>query len=1262
MANRTVAVSLIANVGGYISGIARASAATQGLGNSADQASRRVQSNFGAMSKGAALLGGAMAVGLGLAVKSALDFEKAMRNVNSLLGLSQAEFVALNAEVLALADRMPMSAQTLAEGLYEIASSGFSGAEGLEILEQSAIAATAGITDTDTAARGITAVLNAYGRGAEDAADVSDVLFSTVNFGVISFEELSHELGDFVGTAAAAKVPIEDAGAAIATMTLAGISGAESATSLNRVLQSLIDPSEALAAELNNLGYESGAQALETDGLRVVMDKLRESTGGEITALLELFPEIRAARGALALMAAEGENYARVSAEMEDETRRNGATQRVFEEQMKATANQAALVGSSLEVVGIQIGTALLPVIGKLIEGFGIALTAGRSLASEIGERLAPFFEAAADVGADLWEILTEIGEVVGPLAGGLAAIGGLAIITALNVLGEALSAVTGFLAENEEIAFALAAILAVQLAGGIAAVTAAFWTLIGTPVVLFISNTLIPAFAGVATFLTGGFAAALATAGTALAKLGAAGALIGVVAGIGMAIKDVIDFANAGDDAREAVDRLRASFDELDTNSERFDATSAAIQEIRAEILSLESVVDDWEDSSFLSDPFRQFDADEVRDAREELEVYREELERLEARQERATETEEALAEQFGITAAEVRDLADAYGIDLAEATADGEFAVRQMVAGAQAAMEAASELQLTLRGVPSGADEAISALTGVTNTAGMTAEQIEGVIEQIEKWRKATAETLASFTEPFAVYQGLLQQKTDAERAQAEATAAATSDASDSWEDHVRDVEVSLDEYATAMEEQLAAQMEWRDNLVYIASVAGSDVAQILLDMGPEAAGLVEDMANLTHDEMLRMGDLFRQDAYFAGQGMVGELQAAWIVADTVMRQGAAATTQTVAAELQMGVDEVRAIAARYGIALAEGVNPLLGAMGQQLVAIAPGGWFGGGGWAEGGYTGDGGKYEPAGVVHKGEYVITKERTAQLGVQRLENLEKILPGYAAGGFVSAGSVPRPPSTAPYRMPISTAGDAAMRRAYDKTAAWLTENAEAVYGGTAGGGAISGGWGTIWQLVKSQIPQARINSTFRPGDPGYHGRNKAIDFGYGTGPGGAGSAGLASINRLLHDQVGSNLAELIYDGIGDDRPDLKNGRPLTYSAATRAQHRNHVHAANYDQGGVARGIGYLPKATIAPERVLDPRQTVAFEQWMSRETSGGGGASGGGVPIDYDRLAKAIASAERANVTVHTSDNPAAYIRAQEAYEKQREALAPTW
>jgi TP901 family phage tail tape measure protein len=38
---------------------------------------------------------------------------------------------------------------------------------------------------------------------------------------------------------------------------------------------------------------------------------------------------------------------------------------------------------------------------------------------------------------------------------------------------------------------------------------------------------------------------------------------------------------------------------------------------------------------------------------------------------------------------------------------------------------------------------------------------------------------------------------------------------------------------------------------------------------------------------------------------------------------------------------------------------------------------------GFAEGGYTGDGGKYDEAGIVHKGEFVIDKETTNQMGLQ---------------------------------------------------------------------------------------------------------------------------------------------------------------------------------------------------------------------------------------------------------------------------------------
>jgi hypothetical protein len=54
---------------------------------------------------------------------------------------------------------------------------------------------------------------------------------------------------------------------------------------------------------------------------------------------------------------------------------------------------------------------------------------------------------------------------------------------------------------------------------------------------------------------------------------------------------------------------------------------------------------------------------------------------------------------------------------------------------------------------------------------------------------------------------------------------------------------------------------------------------------------------------------------------------------------------------------------------------------------------------------------------------------------------------------------------------------------------------------------------------------------------------------------------------------------------------------------------------ASFDNGGVATGTGMMPKATIAPERVLSPRQTDLFDRMVSALE--GGGRSGDTVIVD---------------------------------------------
>lgn len=61
------------------------------------------------------------------------------------------------------------------------------------------------------------------------------------------------------------------------------------------------------------------------------------------------------------------------------------------------------------------------------------------------------------------------------------------------------------------------------------------------------------------------------------------------------------------------------------------------------------------------------------------------------------------------------------------------------------------------------------------------------------------------------------------------------------------------------------------------------------------------------------------------------------------------------------------------------------------------------------------------------------------------------------------------------------------------------------------------------------------------------------------------------------------------------------NWAQVKYGSITGYASRQYL---SYDQGGIASGIGYMPKATLEPERVLSPRQTKAFEKLVNNITT----------------------------------------------------------
>ncbi|GGY12889.1 phage tail tape measure protein [Streptomyces djakartensis] len=301
---------------------------------------------------------------LGVSVAQAIALERAMANVLTISRQITSENVgAFTDQIVELSTRLPQTAEQLAEGLYQVVSSGFDGAAAMKILEVAAQGAAAGLTTSETSARALLGVLNAYGMTAADASDVMDVMFQTVNYGVISFEELAQQLGDVVPMAAAAGVEFDDMSAALAAITLTGIPAAEAVTALNMLLTRVMKPTQDLKQAIKDLGYESAASAVEQDGLYVVVNKLNGAAGNTAEGIANMWKDIRATRAALALATAGGQNYANTYAGIASEVARAEATQKAYALQTDTVTGQWQLAANQARALAIDLGRALLPVL-----------------------------------------------------------------------------------------------------------------------------------------------------------------------------------------------------------------------------------------------------------------------------------------------------------------------------------------------------------------------------------------------------------------------------------------------------------------------------------------------------------------------------------------------------------------------------------------------------------------------------------------------------------------------------------------------------------------------------------------------------------------------------------------------------------------------------------------------------------------------------------------------------------------------------------
>jgi len=284
------------------------------------------------------------------------QFENKMREVNTLMDLSEKQFIQMRDSVRQMTSQLPQTSQELANALYDIVSAGVEADQALAVLYRSAQAATAGVTDTQTAARAGIAAINAYSLSITELDRVYDIMFRTVKKGVLTFPDLAQNLGAILPIARAAGVSLEEVSAAMATLTKGGFPVAIAATSIRAGLTKLAAPTKEARAEMDRLG-------ITWNGLIPTMQAIADAQL-DLEGMQKVIPDIRAARGVLGL-SQRMEEFKSILDEINDSS---GAMGAAFSEMLKSPAVQAKLLTNAIALVRDNLILAFGPAIMSAVQ------------------------------------------------------------------------------------------------------------------------------------------------------------------------------------------------------------------------------------------------------------------------------------------------------------------------------------------------------------------------------------------------------------------------------------------------------------------------------------------------------------------------------------------------------------------------------------------------------------------------------------------------------------------------------------------------------------------------------------------------------------------------------------------------------------------------------------------------------------------------------------------------------------------------------
>lgn len=326
-----------------------------------------IAKRIGALSLGG-IVGGAAAVGV-LGIRDFGKFSLDISRIGTLLPPATNAMQQFGGAVRDAALNFGTTTTKSAESFFDALSAGIEPDRLKEFNQIIGEASVGGFTSQATAIKGVTAIMDSYGLSVDSAREVSDAFFVANEKGKTTFEKLASSVGKAAPMARAVGLSFKEFMSAVATGTKT-LETSETVSGLKALFTNIIKPSKE-AKELISELFDTeepekffSVGALKGKGFINFLKKMKQVTGGDVTALNTLFGSSEALGAVLGLTSDTGiKSFNEGLKKMEEQS---GQTKDAFTRVSETVGFKMKQIGAGLRDLRLSAGEGLT-------EGFGLA-------------------------------------------------------------------------------------------------------------------------------------------------------------------------------------------------------------------------------------------------------------------------------------------------------------------------------------------------------------------------------------------------------------------------------------------------------------------------------------------------------------------------------------------------------------------------------------------------------------------------------------------------------------------------------------------------------------------------------------------------------------------------------------------------------------------------------------------------------------------------------------------------------------------------